>query len=82
MERMAHVGTLRWEPHTDSYLFSENLPHILGLDPESTEFPMESFLARIRSEDRSAISGAFTRLMEEKDKPINELCPVASRGVK
>jgi len=69
-ERMAHVGTLRWEPRTDTYLFSENLPRILGLSPGSLDFPMESFLARMRPEDREAIAGAFARLMEEKTEPI------------
>lgn len=69
-ERMAHSGSLRWEPQTDSYLFSDNLPTLLGFAPETREFPLAAFMAAVNPAHRPALQASFAQVMSGASEAV------------
>lgn len=59
-ERLAHVGSWKWEVLTDRQEWSDELFRIFGLEPESFDPSFEGFIQHVHPEDRD-----FVRRMTE-----------------
>lgn len=52
-QRIAHIGSWRWDVKTNSVEWSEELYRIYGIDPEGAELTLDTFLQRVLPEDRA-----------------------------
>jgi two-component system, cell cycle sensor histidine kinase and response regulator CckA len=63
-ERVAHMGSWVWDVPDNHVIWSEELFHILGYDPEKDVASTEAFFARIHPDDRERVQTASRRGIE------------------
>jgi PAS domain S-box-containing protein len=54
-QRIARIGSWRWDAATDSVAWSREVFRILGFDPDATTPTLELFLSRVHPEDRDGL---------------------------
>lgn len=89
LERLAHIGTWRWEVNGNRVHWSDELYRIYGL--ERTAFPatFEGYLERVHPDDRAKVKTALGNALQSADafdfeerivRPTGELRVLRSRG--
>lgn len=54
-QKIAHVGSWSWDILTNKLVWSDELYHIYGLDPQQFNASYESFLKRVHDRDRNLV---------------------------
>jgi len=71
-QRLARLGHWRWEPAKGRFEISEQLAHILELDPDHWDSSLENFLELVHPEDREQLRSNIHRVLEEgSTKPMD-----------
>ena len=60
-ERLAHLGSWRWEPKAARLTWSEELYRILGLQPAHATPSLETLLDRVHPEDQARVHAAWKK---------------------
>lgn len=55
-QRISHTGSWEWTRATDRISLSAECARLMGLSPEETDIPYQSFLDRIHPEDRDRVA--------------------------
>jgi PAS domain S-box-containing protein len=79
-ERIADVGGWQYDPATGELLWTEQVYHIRGLDPEAGEPDVEEAIEQYHPEDRPVVDEAFERALEEGEPYDLELRIVRPDG--
>jgi PAS domain S-box-containing protein len=56
-QAITHLGSWEWDARTNVVQWSDELYRIYGLEPQSCEITLESFLERLHPEDRARVQG-------------------------
>jgi PAS domain S-box-containing protein len=56
-QQIAHIGSWEWDLSTNAVSWSDELYRIYGLEPQSCEVTLESFLGRVHPDDRARVQG-------------------------
>ncbi|HZI41099.1 MAG TPA: PAS domain S-box protein [Gemmatimonadaceae bacterium] len=68
-EELAHVGSWALDVDSGALTWSDELYHIMGLEPQSEIVSTASFLARVHVDDRDVIHRAFETLQRDGIAP-------------
>jgi len=60
-QRIARLGSWRWDPHTDQVTWSEEMYRIFGRDPQDGPATSEAFLAYVHPEDRERLTAGYAQ---------------------
>jgi PAS domain S-box-containing protein len=63
-QQVAHVGSWDWNIPADRVTWSDELFRIYGLEPQSREVTLESYLERVHPEDRGFVGETVERAFE------------------
>jgi diguanylate cyclase (GGDEF)-like protein/PAS domain S-box-containing protein len=65
-ERLARLGSWRWEPVASRVIWSEELYRILGLQPRQATPSLETFLRHVHPEDQTRVRTALDKTQKTK----------------
>jgi PAS domain S-box-containing protein len=66
-QRIAHLGSWRWDIVTDELAWSDEVFRIFGLEPQQFAATYEAFLERVHPEDREAVREAVEGSLADPD---------------
>lgn len=64
-QKLASLGTLLWDARAEHVTWSDEVSHILGLNPAEDELSMDVYLSAIHPEDREQISEYIAQALTE-----------------
>ncbi len=67
-QKFANIGTWDWNIITGNLYWSDRIWTLFGFDKQQTETTYENFMAAIHPDDRTLVSDAVTRCLEEGDE--------------
>jgi PAS domain S-box-containing protein len=65
-QRIAHVGSWRWDVGADVVTWSDELYRIFGMTPDGGQVTYERYVARLHPEDRERVQQAVADALEKK----------------
>jgi hypothetical protein len=66
-QRLSHTGSWHWNVTSGEVFWSKEFFSLFGFDSEKDRASLQSYLERIRSEDRSKVENAQSAAMREKE---------------
>lgn len=64
-QKLASLGTLLWDARAEHVTWSEEVFHILGLDPDKDELSMDVYLSAVHPNDRNDIADYISEALAE-----------------
>ncbi len=63
-QRIAHLGNWEWYPKTNELTISDELYRMLGLNPNSTRFNLESYISYVHPDDKEGFVRAASNIAD------------------
>jgi PAS domain S-box-containing protein len=63
-QKITHIGSFEWDLATNEVTWSDELYRIYGLEPQSCEITLETFVSKLHPEDRARVQGEIGRALE------------------
>ena len=67
-QKITHIGSWEWNVRTNRVAWSDELYRIYGLEPQSCDITLESFLARVHPDDRESTMTAVRAALRDGGK--------------
>lgn len=71
-QSLAHLGSWEWDPHTGLADWSDELYRIWGVEPLNFSPTLDSIMALVHPDDRSALEADITKAVREEQPYIRE----------